>query len=70
MKLFLGLCALWAAVFVLIPIDDTDASWYSRSGMSLHTDQLTGCQYLSVMFGGMVPRTDGNGKQIGCRKSS
>ena len=38
-----------------------------RSGMEPKTDALTGCQYLSAPGGGLTPRLDGQGKQIGCR---
>lgn len=45
--------------------DDTDG--ISRSGMKPHTDNATGCQYLSVPGGGITPRLDGNGQHRGCR---
>lgn len=35
-----------------------------RSGVSIHTDYSTGCQYLSSPHGGLVPRFDRTGKQI------
>ena len=35
-----------------------------RSGMELHTDAMTGCQYLSIKGAGMIARLDGNGAQI------
>lgn len=35
-----------------------------RKGLSLHTDNLTGCQYLSSPHGGLVPRLDKNGTHI------
>lgn len=38
-----------------------------RSGLTIYTDALTGCEYLSVMLGGITPRLDGDGRQIGCR---
>lgn len=34
------------------------------SGMSLYTDALTDCQYLSTPFGSLTPRLDRSGKQI------
>jgi hypothetical protein len=47
--------------------DDTDnPPYYSR--LNPHTDALIGCQYLTFMFGGLVPRFDANGKQLGCRQ--
>ncbi len=67
----------WAMVgyFVVVLIgkspmarDDTDpGEWGARSGMMPRTDSLTGCQYLEVASGGLTPRLDGAGKQIGCR---
>lgn len=36
--------------------DSTDGE--KRSGMRLHTDALTGCQYLSVPGAGLTPRLD------------
>lgn len=36
-----------------------------RSGLSLYTDHLTGCQYLKAgYFGGMTPRLDKNRQPI------
>lgn len=57
-----------AAIFVItlaaysIPSerDDTDPP-NGRSGMSLHTDAKTGCQYLSKS-GTLTPRLDATGK--------
>lgn len=45
------------------PKDDTDPA-EGRSGMKLSTDAKTGCQYLSVAFGGITPRLDREGRQI------
>lgn len=41
---------------------------FHKSGMVIHTDALTGCQYLSVSAGGLIPRWDAQGRQVGCRK--
>lgn len=49
------------------PTDDSDASRTARSGLNVHTDNLTGCQYLSYMNGGLTPRWDANGGHVGCR---
>ncbi len=47
--------------------DDTDpGQWGSRSGMTLKTDSLTGCQYL-VSAGGITPRLTADGRHMGCR---
>ena len=49
--------------------DDSDpGEWGERSGVAVRTDALTGCQYLEAMNGGLTPRIDNNGKQIGCRQ--
>ena len=49
-----------------VGMDDTDVSATKRSGMRLHTDALTGCQYLAANGGGITPRLDASGKHI-CR---
>ena len=49
------------------PRDDTDPPDWGRSGMSLHTDNKTGCQYLSRPLGGIAPRLDGAGRHMGCK---
>lgn len=54
----LGMCS---------PRDDTDEPGGERSGMSLHTDAMTGCQYLSVTLGGLTPRVDRAGRHVGCK---
>ena len=38
-----------------------------RSGLEVHTDHKTGCQYLSTLIGGLTPRADVRGEQVGCR---
>lgn len=42
--------------------DSTDGD--ERSNMELHTDNLTGCQYLSVPHGGLYPRLNIDGKPM------
>lgn len=44
------------------PKDDTDPP-EGRSGLSLKTDNLTGCQYLTTMTG-ITPRVDSSGRHI------
>ena len=63
----------WALVLVGLasstPIgrDDADpGQWGARSGMRLHTDSLTGCQYLANPSGGITARVDRAGKHVGC----
>lgn len=46
-----------------VPHDNSDPPNGGRSGMSVFTDYLTGCQYLSQR-GTLTPRLDKNGKQI------
>ncbi len=58
-----ALIAITAAVSFFAPYDDTDPP-NGRSGMALHTDHLTGCQYLGKPFGGITPRLGPDGKQI------
>ena len=43
--------------------DDSDPP-NGASGMGVHTDALTGCQYLSRYRGGITPRMGADGKQI------
>ncbi len=61
---------LWLTAYYL-PYDDTDAP-PARSGMAVHRDALTGCEYLRLPapFGGgtLTPRLDVDGKQI-CRRA-
>lgn len=45
------------------PTDSTDST-EARSGMGLHTDALTGCQYLSTPKGGITPRLDASGRHL------
>jgi len=65
-----GVIALWAFAFLATVAsafgygrDATDGD--SRSGMRLHTDAETGCQYLST-GDGLTPRMRNN-HHMGCR---
>lgn len=57
-------------VFTLIldwftPYDDSDDKQAKeRSGLSVYTDHLTGCQYLGKTFGPPTPRMGKDGKQV------
>ena len=42
------------------PYDNTDYG-KERSGLTIRTDNLTGCQYLSTPSGGLTPRMDQSG---------
>lgn len=44
--------------------DSTDGD--KRSGMGLHVDNETGCEYLSAPGGGLYPRQTSLGKHKGC----
>lgn len=43
--------------------DSTDTA-HRRSGLGLHTDALTGCQYLASPWGGLTPRMGRDGRQL------
>ena len=64
---------IWFAIFWVIsmtPIgrDSTDQSdWGYRSNLVIRTDALTGCEYLATSGGGLTPRIDGKGRQLGCK---
>lgn len=64
--LFLAVIAFFAATAALnffeIGWDSTDGK--ARSGLGLHTDNLTGCQYLSSPYGGLTPRVDKDSTHI------
>jgi hypothetical protein len=68
MKTALIILGVWVALLVLSPLDDTDEGNFARSGMVLHTDNATGCQYLSKVFGGIVPRLNADGSHKGCHR--
>jgi hypothetical protein len=44
--------------------DDSDRSRWERSGLAVKTDHKTGVQYLSDGKGGMMVRTDAEGKPV------
>jgi hypothetical protein len=48
--------------------DNSDKQgWFaSRSGLRLHQDHLTGCQYIESNNGSLLKRTDSKGQHIGC----
>lgn len=64
--LFKFVMLVWIVVLLLdyfhVGWDSTDGD--ERSGLKLHIDNLTGCQYLSTSRGGITPRLDKNAKQI------
>lgn len=46
------------------PVDDCDRSAQDLCDLRVHTDNLTGLQYLSTRGGGITPRIGIDGKQI------
>ena len=66
--LFLVVLVIGDYALSFIPYYDTDDDLNEiRSGMSLYTDHLTGCQYLKAgFFGSGMPRLNGAGEHIGC----
>lgn len=69
--------AKWLAIgyFIIVAIgwfsgdfdrDSTDGA--KRSGLKLHTDAQTGCQYLSTAGGGVTPRISAGGQHYGCKQ--
>jgi hypothetical protein len=69
-RLFLTMSIMFIGVVTYLSLtnerDSTDFAEGPRSGMNLHTDALTGCQYLSFPSGGATPRLTITGKQLGC----
>lgn len=57
--------ALAAALIINPPWNSSDG-FGNKSGMTIHTDNLNGCQYLS-RSNSLTPRLDTDGKQI-CTK--
>ena len=61
--IFLMMAVAFLVWSVEVPYDNTDPAG-GRSNMMLHTDCLTGLQYLSAPRGGITPRMGVDGKQI------
>ena len=75
-KMIIMKCLKWVCIVTIIQLlvhyalgtfdaDSTDGD--TPSGMGLHTDAQTGCQYLSTASGGIISRTDNQGKHVGCK---
>lgn len=45
-------------------MDDSDKSFFQRSGVEVVTDYKTRLQYLKVPMGGIIPRLDPEGGQM------
>lgn len=65
---------LWLMILIFVtavildsctPYDPTDnAVAGERSGMRYYVDHGTGCEYLSTLFGNLLPRLDANGEHV------
>lgn len=77
MKLFIRLSQILFSAYLLIALigyfsgqydkDSTDSP-NSRNGLRIHTDNLTGCQYLSTISGDITPRLTESNTHYGCKK--
>lgn len=56
-------CAISVASMFGSGIDNSDVSPMNRSGLRLHTDNLTGCQYFS-RDGALIQRVDRDWRHI------
>lgn len=65
--IFLMVIIITVTIAIDIPRNNSDTS-RERSGLSIYTDTLTGCQYLST-WAGLTLRVDKNNKPI-CPKDS
>jgi len=75
-KVILFTMGVWIALLLLdyslfrvfqLGADSTDSET-ARSGMVIKTDNKTGCEYLATRDGGLTPRVDYQGYQLGCKK--
>lgn len=66
--LIIGLIVVWLLSLLPIGRDSTDGAWPRRSGVVVVTDAKTGCQYLRTPGGGITPRVDADGNQLGCHQ--
>jgi len=73
-KAFVQICQLIAlgsfvivlALYAIGHYDRDATDGAERSGLKLHHDAQTGCQYLSAINGGLTPRMV-SGKHMGCK---
>ncbi|VAW48109.1 hypothetical protein MNBD_GAMMA04-841 [hydrothermal vent metagenome] len=67
-KMIIGIIILGCIVqFLPLFKDNTDPP-FGRSGMSILTDNLTGCEYLESRRG-LTPRIGADNNQLGCRET-
>jgi hypothetical protein len=62
-----GFVLTWVGLVLLMPVDDSDVDRWNRSGVTVITDEATGCQYLS-RSSGIIARANADGTHRGCRK--
>ena len=63
MNYLLALIILFLIMIPFFQTDDTDKSFFKRSGLSLYTDYKTGFQYLGNGRS-LTPRLDAQGKHM------
>lgn len=66
-QVVIGMAFYFAVAAISGRFDEDDTDGKKRSNMELHTDNKTGCQYLSGIRGGLTPRISTNGVHVGCR---
>lgn len=60
-----GMVSIITIMLIVGKSDDTDKSFFKRSGLGLYTDHKTGLQYISAgFFGGISPRFDKDGNHM------
>lgn len=62
MTFFIGM--VLGMILVSLQTDDSDKSFFKRSGMRIFTDYKTGKQYVGGAWGGVYPRMDKNGNHM------
>lgn len=65
--ILVGVALSTAIGFISGDFDKDSTDGQERSGLKLHRDQLTGCEYLSTLKGSLYPRLTGDGSQSGCK---
>lgn len=67
-NIVIGACIFLFLSWINGSFDKDDTDGIDRSGMRLHTDASTGCEYLSTPNGGVTPRLNKDGSHRGCRR--
>lgn len=64
----IAIIIIWIAILFAngfdFKTDNSDYDGWNRSGLKIHTDALTGVQYVSTRGGGLTPRIDIHGDLI------